>query len=169
MKGDVWLELGRVGRVTTFGILVITSSRDRSSCKIQNKLQKQGSQKEKALKNSNWRGRHTFVISWAFACSFQFCVSVVHKGEGRKLKKFPMNENRIELQAADHHLHEKLLKVWWPFLLSGKVIFREEMQAFTRQISHVIMSQISEHIFPFASWVVYDYRGKWGIYVLKAL
>lgn len=105
------MELGRVGRVTTFGILVITSSRDRSSCKIQNKLQKQGSQKEKALKNSNWRGRHTFVISWAFACSFQFCVSVVHKGEGRKLKKFPMNENRIELQAADHHLHEKLLKV----------------------------------------------------------
>ena len=90
MKGDVWLELGRVGRFTTFGILVITSSRDRSSCKIQNKLQKQGSQKEKAsLKNSNWRGRHTFVISWAFACSFQFCVSVVHKRGRKKIKEIP--------------------------------------------------------------------------------
>ena len=61
----------------------------------------------------------------------------------------------IELQAvnlADHHLHEKLLKVWWPFPPFLGKSFGKEMQAFTRQISHVIMSQNS--IFSPVSWVV---------------
>ena len=66
-----------------------------------------------------------------------------------------MRIQMIELQAvnlADHHLHEKLLKVWWPFPPFLGKSFGKEMQAFTRQISHVIMSQNS--IFSPVSWVV---------------